>query len=61
MLTFLQSFIPLKIPGIEQLSPEQQAQQQEYYPIQNLIGQVGGALAGFKGINAFLNAPVPPF
>ena len=55
--TFLQSFIPLKIPGIEQLSPEQQAQQQEYYPIQNLIGQVGGALAGFKGINAFLNAP----
>ena len=55
--TFLQSFIPLKIPGIEQLSPEQQAQQQEYYPIRNLIGQVGGALVGFKGINAFLNAP----
>lgn len=55
--TFLQSFIPLKIPGIEQLSPEQQAQQQEYYPIRNLIGQVGGALAGFKGINVVLNAP----
>ena len=55
--TFLQSFIPLKIPGIEKLSPEQQAQQQEYFPIQNLIGQVGGALAGFKGVNVFLNAP----
>ena len=55
--TFLQSFIPLKIPGIEQLSPEQQAQQQEYYPIRNFMGQLGGTLTGLGKVSQIIKAP----
>ena len=50
--TFLTTAIPLG-----GLTPEEQAQQQEFYPVRNILGQLGGTFAGFKGINAFLNAP----
>ena len=50
--TFLTTAIPLG-----GLSPEEQAQQQEFYPVRNFLGQAFGTVASFIGIGGYLNAP----